>query len=150
MKTSIRSIALAGVFFLLLPTVAIAQGSEHDAVDRTMQQMMRGFEAGDANLVFEVLRKDGVVVGYSAARGNVHTQTAEEWAKGFEGKPAADEAQRKRSYEIVDIHGDAAVVRLLLDYPGWDGVDYLTLQKIEGTWMILSKSWSGRSKVAAK
>lgn len=146
MNTTIRSIALAGVFFLLPHTTVMAQSSEHDAVNRVMQKLMRGFEAGDPNLVFEVLRKDGVVVGYSASRGNVVTQTAEVWAKGFSGKPADDEAQRKRSYKIVDVSEDAAVVKLTLDYPGWDGQDYLALSKIDGQWMIVSKSWSGRPK----
>ncbi|TDR47383.1 putative lumazine-binding protein [Tahibacter aquaticus] len=144
MKLSIRSVVFAAA--LLLPASVMAQGSERDAVNRVMQKMMRAFEAGDANLVFEVLRKDGVVVGYSTSKGSVVTQTAEEWAKGFPGKPADDEAQRKRSYEIVDVSENAAVVKVMLDYPGWKGLDYLALSKIDGNWMIVSKSWSGQRK----
>ena len=147
MNTLIRSLAFAAA--LLLPTAVMAQSSEHDAVNRTMQKMMRAFEAGDANLAFEVLRKDGVVLGYSPARGSMVTQTAEEWAKGFSGKPADDEVERKRSYEILDVNENAAVVKLLLDYPGWIGLDYLTLSKIDGQWMIVSKSWSGQVKPKA-
>ena len=146
MKTSIRYIAFVAVLLFLLPVAAMAQSSEREAVDRVMQKMMRAFEAGDANLAFEVLRKDGVVVGYSASKGNVVMQTTEEWAKGFPGKPADDEAQRKRSYEIVDVTENAAVVKVMLDYPGWNGLDYLALSKIEGQWMIVSKSWSGQVK----
>lgn len=149
MNRSIRSIALAGAFALLLPVSASAQDGEREAVDRAMQTMMRAFEAGDAQLAFEVLRKDAVVVGYSTSRGAMTTQTAQEWAKGFTGTPAADEARRTRSYEILDVTGDAAVVKLRLDYPGWDGLDYLALSKIDGRWMIMSKSWSGRAKPAA-
>lgn len=144
MKIPIRSLVLAAA--LLLPASVVAQSSEHDAVNRVMQKMMRGFEAGDANLIFEVLRRDAVVVGYSSSRGSVVAQTAEEWAKGFSGKPADDEAQRKRSYEIVDATENAAVVKVLLDYPGWNGLDYLALSKIDGKWMIVSKSWSGQRK----
>jgi putative lumazine-binding protein len=146
MKISIRPLVFAAVLFLLLPTSASAQSREHDAVNEVMQKMMRAFEAGDANLAFEVLRKDGVVVGYSSSKGNVVTQTAEEWAKGFPGKPADDEDQRKRSYEIVDVTENAAVVKVMLDYPMWTGLDYLALSKIEGRWMIVSKSWSGKTK----
>ena len=145
MKLSIRSVVFAGAL-LLVPAFATAQGSERDAVNRVMQKVMRAFEAGDANLMFEVLRKDGVVVGYSASRGKVLTQTGEEWAQGFPGKPADDEAQRKRSYEIVDVTENAAVVRVMLDYPAWKGIDYLALSKIDGKWMVVSKSWSGKSK----
>lgn len=148
MRMPIRSVALAGAF--LLSTSAMAQSSEHDAVNQTMQKMMRAFETGDANLAFEVLRRDGVVLGYSKSKGHVVTQTAEEWAKGFPGKPADDEAQRKRSYEIVDVTDNAAVVKVKLDYPAWEGLDYLALSKIDGKWMIVSKSWSGRSKPKAQ
>lgn len=146
MKISIRSIVFAGALLLLLPTSIMAQNSGHDAVDRVMQKMMRAFETGDANLAFEVFRRDGMVLGYSASKGHVVTQTAEEWAKGFPGKPADDEAQRKRSYEIVDVTENAAVVKVMLDYPGWKGLDYLALSKIDGKWMIVSKSWSGQTK----
>ena len=125
MKISIRSVVLAGALLLLLPTSVMAQNSEHDAVNRVMQKMMRAFETGDANLAFEVLRKDGVVLGYSASRGQVVTQTTEEWAKGFTGKPADDEAQRHRSYEIVDVTEHAAVVKVMLDYPAWKGLGSL-------------------------
>ena len=115
-----------------------------------MQKVMRAFEAGSADLMFDVLRKDGVVLGYSTSRGGVVRQTAEEWASGFPGKPADDEAQRKRSYEILDVAENAAVVKVMLDYPGWAGVDYLALSKIDGKWMVVSKSWSGKRKPEAK
>lgn len=149
MKISFRSIAFAATLLLLLPTSVIAKSSEHDAVNRTMQKMMRAFETGDANLAFEVLRKDGAVLGYSISKGQVVTQTAEEWAKGFPGKPADDEALRKRSYEIVDVTENAAVVKVTLDYPEWNGLDYLVLSKIDGKWMIVTKSWSGKRKPKA-
>ena len=149
MKNKTQSVVLLGAL-LLLPFSAIAQSNERAAVDRARQKIMRGFQAGDPNLVFEVLRKDGVVLGYAPARSSMVTQTTEEWAQGFTGKPADDEDQRKRSYEILDVTGNAAVVKLLLDYPGWDGMDYLVLSKIDGKWMIVSKSWSGQAKPKAR
>lgn len=144
MNMSIRSLFFAAL--LLLPTATLAQDSGREAVDKVMQKMMRGFQTGDRNLVFEVLRKDGVVLGYSTSKGSVASQSTEEWAQGFSGKPADDEAQRKRSYEIVDVSESSAVVKVLLDYPAWKGVDYLVLLKIDGNWMIVSKTWSGQRK----
>lgn len=141
--------ALFSAALLFSPTTVLAQTSDHDAVDQVMQKMLRGFEAGDPALIFEVLRKDGVVVGYSPAAGRMVTQTTEEWAKGFTGEPATDEAQRKRSYRILDVTPHAAQVKLTLDYPGWDGEDYLALLNIDGKWMIVSKSWSGQRKSPA-
>ena len=149
MKTSMHSFLLAAALLLLAPASAMARHAEHDAVQQTMEKVMRAFETGDANLMFEVLRKDGVVLGYSSTQGRMATESTEEWAKGLTGAPAPDEAKRHRRYEILDVTDRSAVVKLSLDYPTWLGVDYLALSKIEGRWMVVSKSWSGQAKPKA-
>lgn len=147
MKTLIRSVALAGSLLLLIPTYVLAQASDREAVDQVMQTFMRAYPTADNALVRQVFRSDGVMIGYSAARGSgLATRTGEQFAEGFNGKPAANEAQRKRSYEIVDMAQNLAAVRVTLDYPGWDGVDYVVLLKTDGKWMIMSKSWTGQAK----
>lgn len=147
MKTLIRSVALAGSLLLLLPTYVMAQASDRDAVDQVMQTFMRAYTTADNARAKQVFRSDGVMIGYSAARGSgLVTRTGEQFAEGFNGKPAANESQRKRSYEIVDIAHNLAAVRVTLDYPGWDGVDYVVLLKTDGKWMIMSKSWTGQAK----
>lgn len=144
MKISIRSIAFAGALFLLLPTSVMAKSRDHEAVDLVMQKFMRAYVTADNTLVTEVFRKDGVMIGYSVARGSdLLMRTGEQFAEGFNGKPAADEAKRKRSYEIIDVAENFAAVRVNLDYPGWRGVDYVVLLKADGKWMIISKSWTG-------
>lgn len=143
MKISIKSLALASVF-LLLPTSVMAQSSDHEAVDQVMKKFMSAYTTADNAKAKEVFRKDGVMIGYSAARGSdLLMRTGEQFAEGFNGKPAADEAKRKRSYEIVDMAENFAAVRVNLDYPGWRGVDYVVLLKNEGKWMIISKAWTG-------
>ena len=42
------------------------------------------------------------------------------------------------SYTHLDVYK-----RQMLDYPGWRGVDYVVLLKVDGKWMIMSKSWTG-------
>lgn len=148
MNTMLRSICLSAAL-ILSPTAVMAQTSDREAVDQVMQTMMGGFEAGDPTLILQVLNKDGVVVGYSPVTKALSQVSAEEWAKGFPGKPAADEDKRHRRYEILDVTETGALVKVMLDYPRWDGVDYLALAKIDGKWMIISKSWSGTSKPAA-
>lgn len=147
MKTLIRSVALAGSLLLLLPSYVMAQASDREAVDQVMQTFMRAYPTADNALARQVFRSDGVMIGYSAARGSgLTTRTGEQFAEGFNGKPAANEAQRRRSYEIVDMAQNLAAVRVTLDYPGWDGVDYVVLLKTDGKWMIMSKSWTGQAK----
>lgn len=143
MKISIRSIAFAGAF-LLLPVPAMAQSSDHEAVDQVMKKFMAAYTTADNAMAKEVFRKDGVMIGYSAARGSdLLMRTGEQFAEGFNGKPAADEARRKRSYAIVDMGENLAAVRVNLDYPGWRGVDYVVLLKNDGKWMMISKTWTG-------
>ena len=143
MKTTIQSLVFAAAISLL-PFTAIAQSSDHEAVDAVMKKFMSAYITADNTLATEVFRKDGVMIGYSVARGSeLLTRTGEQFAEGFNGKPAADEAKRKRSYEIVDMAENLAAVRVMLDYPGWRGVHYVVLLKVDGKWMIMSKSWTG-------
>lgn len=142
MKISIRSIALAAA--LLLPSAAFAQTGDREAIDLIMQKFLRAYITADNAVAKEVFRKDGVMIGYSAAKSSDLLQrTGEQFAEGFNGKPAANEAQRKRSYEIVDVAENLAAVRVMLDYPGWRGVDYVVLLKTDGKWMMISKTWTG-------
>ncbi len=127
-----------------------AQSDERQAVDQVMQTFMRAYETSDPKLVGEVFRTDGTMIGYSAPRGPLlMSRTGAEFATGFNGTPADDEDKRERSYEIVDIADDLAAVRVNLDYPGWDGVDYLVLLKADGRWQIASKTWTGKVKPLA-
>ena len=143
MKTSIRSIAFVAAL-LLLPAAAMAQGSDREAVDQVMQKFLSAYPTADGALVSEVFRKDGVMIGYSPARGSALLQrTGEQLAEGFNGTPAANDDKRKRTYEIVDMAENLAAVRINLDYPGWRGVDYIVLLKKDGQWQMISKTWTG-------
>lgn len=62
------------------------------------------------------------------------------------GKPAADEAQRKRRITSIEVTGTAAVGRIELDYPSAFLVDYMTLLKDDGRWVIIAKSFNSAPK----
>lgn len=68
--------------------------------------------------------------------------------RAFTGKPAADEEKRKdgRKIEAIDIAGNAAVGKIVLDYPNVKFVDYMTLLKINGEWKIVNKSFYAEPK----
>ncbi len=143
MKKSIRAIAF-GAALLVLPISAMAQSGDRDAVDRLVQKFLGAYPTADGAAVAQVFHKDGVMIGYSPARGSALLQrTGQELAEGFNGTPAANEDKRKRTYEIVDMAENLAAVRINLDYPGWRGVDYLVLLKTDGQWQMISKTWTG-------
>jgi hypothetical protein len=78
--------------------------------------------------------------------GKLLNLSVEEFASRFNGKPAADEAQRKRRIDSLDITGNAAVARIVLDYPTVKFTDYMSLLKIDGEWKIVNKSFHGEAK----
>lgn len=125
-------------------SISVQQHAEYQAVDRTMQALMQAFEQGSQTQALQVVLPDAIVLGYSNKQQKVVSEQALEWAKGFE--PAADEADRHRQYQILDITDTGAVVKVTLDYPLWLGVDYLAMSKVDGRWRVVSKSWSGTRK----
>ena len=50
--------------------------------------------------------------------------------------------------ESVDIAGNAAVAKIILDYPSVKFVDYMSLLKINGEWKIINKSFYAEPKTA--
>ena len=66
---------------------------------------------------------------------------------GDDGSPfAPDEANRKRSIESIDVSGNAAVAKIILDYPATRFVDYMSLLKINGEWKIVTKIFYAEPK----
>jgi hypothetical protein len=146
----ITSLAL---FTLLtqLPTTAVAQSNnDREAITAVLQNFVGAYVKDDAAVMRKAFRSDGVMIGYSMRSKAFVTRSGEEFIKGFTGEPAADEAQRKRTFEILDITNNGAVAKVILDYPTWDGVDYLSLAKTDGEWKVVSKSWHGLVKAKPK
>ncbi|MBX3563133.1 MAG: nuclear transport factor 2 family protein [Sphingomonas sp.] len=71
--------------------------------------------------------------------GQLAERTSAEYIAGATGKPAADEAQRKRRIESLDVTGDAGMAKVVLEYPAVTFTDYLSLLRIDGEWKIINK-----------
>lgn len=78
--------------------------------------------------------------------GKLLNLSVEEFASRFSGKPAADESQRKRRIESLDITGNAGVARIVLDYPDATLTDYMSLLKVNGEWKIVNKAFHAEPK----
>jgi hypothetical protein len=73
----------------------------------------------------------------------------DELVGGYSGKPAADEAKRKRRIVSIDITGTAAMAKLELDYPAVFFTDYMLLMKVDGEWKIVDKIADRRTPAAS-
>jgi hypothetical protein len=78
--------------------------------------------------------------------GKLLNLSVEEFASRFSGKPAADESQRKRRIDSLNITGNAGVARIVLDYPDTTLTDYMSLLKVGGEWKIINKVFYGEPK----
>ena len=116
-----------------------APTADEAAVRATLEHYIQGHATGDAahmRLAFHPAAR----LFWSSA-DTLATRTSEEYIARMPGKPAADEATgtRKRRIEDVDVTGNAATGKIVLDYPDAYIVDYMSLLKTNGEWKIINK-----------
>ena len=134
-------IACAAAGFLhLAGDASAARDPEEAAVRAAIEHYFRGHSTGQGEHFRRVFHPDSKL--YAVRDGKFWTLTSEEYAARAAGKPAADEAQRKRWVESVDISGNAAVAKVILDYPQVRFTDYMSMLKIDGEWKIVNKTFS--------
>lgn len=121
-----------------------AQAADKDAVRIPLENYLKGHATGDGEYMKKAFHTEGNLV--FIREGKYTTRSFADYIAGFTGKPPADEGQRKRWIESVDIAGNAAVAKIILDYPSVKFVDYMSLLKINGEWKIINKSFYAEPK----
>ena len=113
---------------------------------KPLEAYLKGHASGDGAYMRQAFLPSAHIEGIRD--GKFLSWTAEEYIAGFKGKPPADEAQRKRSIDAVDVSGNAAMARVTLDYPNGTFTDYFVLLKLDGEWKIANKVWARNPKPA--
>lgn len=139
---------MALALLLSLATLAAQADTSSDAaVRRTIEQHYFAAHAtGSGESLRGVFVEEGRM--FWAADGQLRSRASTEYINGFSGKPAADEAQRRRRILAVDVTGDVAVAKAELDYPEVRLVDYFILVRAGGSWKIVSKAFQRFPKAA--
>lgn len=106
-------------------------------VETALRNYLRGHATGDGSHHEKVFHPVSSL--YWMRDGALNNRTSEAYIAGASGNPAADESDRFRYIDWVDVTGDAAVARIVLDYPGAYLVDYMSLLKVDGRWQIVNK-----------
>jgi hypothetical protein len=116
-----------------------APSEDEAAVRAALQHYIQGHATGDPAHIRLAFHPAARLFWSSA--DTLATRTSDEYIARMPGKPAADEATgiRKRTIEIVDVTGNAAVGKIVLDYPEAHIVDYMSLLKTNGEWKIINK-----------
>ena len=66
------------------------------------------------------------------------------YCERFGGKPAADEATRRRSIDWIEVAGTAASARVTLVHGAITFTDYFVLLKTQDGWKIANKAFVGQ------
>jgi hypothetical protein len=140
MKKYIVLILLTGVMAMSYGYSVLADEKEKAAARIPLENYLKGHETGNPEYMKKAFYTEGKLI--FVRDGKYTTRTFEEYIAGMkDGKPAADEANRKRWIESIDIAGNSGVGKIILDYPNGKFTDYMTLLKIDGEWKIVNKSF---------
>ncbi|HEX5834074.1 MAG TPA: nuclear transport factor 2 family protein [Pyrinomonadaceae bacterium] len=128
----------------VLLKVASAESSEAAAARVPLENYIQGHVTGNGDFMRKAFHSEAKVMAFRD--GKLTNLTSEEFASRFNGKPAADEAQRKRRIESVEITGNAGVAKIVLDYPTVTFTDYMSLLKVGDEWKIVNKVFYAEPK----
>ena len=139
-----KHLSILFALFTVFAVSGFAQADEKAAVRVPLENYIKGQETGDGEYIKKAFYTEGNMI--FVRNGKYMSRTFAEFIKGFTGKPEADEKDRKRSIESIDVVGNAAIAKVILDYPTVKFTDYFTLLKIEGEWKIINKSFHAEPK----
>lgn len=141
-----RSIAtITAGLAVLAAAPALAQANPEEAAIRvTLEHYLAGHATGDPGEFRQAFHDESRLQWMRD--GQYVQRSDDEYIAGASGKPAADEAQRKRWIESIDITGSAASAKIVLDYPGAVLTDYMQLLKTPEGWKIVNKIFDVKPK----
>ena len=148
MKRSIPLIAISLLVISCASTTPAPQrsSSEDAAIRAAIENYFQGHATGDGAHFRKVFHPASKL--FWMRDGKFAERTSEEYIKGAPGKPAADEASRRRRIEWIDVTGSTAVVKITLDHPDVVLTDYMSMLKVDGEWKIVNKIFDRAPKVA--
>jgi hypothetical protein len=122
---------------VMLMAVNVFASDEETAVRATVEVYFKGHATGDGQHFAKIFHPASSL--FMVREGKFTEIPSADYIARASGKPAADEAQRKRTIENIDITGNAAVAKVKLDYPNAILTDYLSMLKIDGEWKVVNK-----------
>lgn len=143
MKYLLTALCILGLAAASLSAARNAD-SEERAVREALGHYLKGQATGDGEHYRRVFHPEAQL--FAVRDGKFWQLSSAEYAERAPGAAAKDEDQRRRWIESVDVAGNAAMAKVILDYPQMQFTDYFTLLKIDGTWMIVNKTFFMETK----
>lgn len=136
--------AIVGALPFLGPTGLNASEAETAAARIPLENYIKAHATGNPEYIRKAFFPEAKIMAFRD--GKLLNLSVEEFASRFEGKPAADESQRKRHIDSLNIKGNAGNARIVLDYPQATLTDYMSLLKVDGEWKIVNKVFNAEPK----
>ena len=137
-----RSLLVTLFVPLLLSPVGAQKNAEEAGVRAAINQYFKGHATGSGEEMRQAFLPTAHIEGNR--EGKFVSWTAAEYSSRFQGKPAADEASRKRTIDHIEISGTAAMASATLVHGATTFTDYFVLLKVDGAWKIANKVYSSR------
>ena len=138
----LENVFISAVLICSAGTVASAQATEEAGVRAAVNQYFRGHATAQRDTMAAAFLPTAHIEGN---RDGVFTSwTVNEYAGRFTGRPAADEANRKRTIDRIEVSGTAAMASATLVHGATTFTDYFVLLKVNGQWKIANKVYSSR------
>ena len=132
------ALALAAGLILLLNIPTFAQDhkvlDDSSAVQATVRNYIEAYSTGDARRMEQTLHPHYLkhkIHGDIPVREQTGAQLVQDVPNGPKSIPVA---RRTEQITVLDVAGNIASAKLVT--PGW--MDYMTLEKVDGEWKILS------------
>ena len=137
-------VAISGLLAIFQSTNGSSVATSEAEARVPLDNYIQGHATGNGDFMRKAFHTDAKIMAFRD--GKLMNMTAEEFASRFNGKPAADEAQRKRRIENVEITGNAGVGKIVLEYPTVTYTDYMSLLKVGDEWKIVNKVFYAEPK----
>jgi hypothetical protein len=131
---------LVSLFTIAQAPAPAAPAADDAGVRAALTHYLQGHATGDPAHMRKAFLPTAHIEGLRD--GKFVSMTLEEYCSRFPGKPAADEATRRRTIDSVDITGTAAMARVTLTHGQVTLRDYFVLLKVDGEWKIANKTFS--------
>lgn len=137
-----RSLLLLAALTIAAP--AFAQEKDEAGARAAVDHYLAGHATGSPDEFRAAFHPKAML--YWNRDGAFAERTSADYIAGASGKPAPDEARRRRAIESLDVTGNAAMAKVVLDYPSVKFTDYLSLVKAGGEWRIVNKIFNVERK----
>lgn len=118
-----------------------APAMERAEVEKPIRTYFRYHQTGDPKGLSEAFHPEALLQWSEAGQRKVLTQP--DWIARAEAQAAKTAGQPRPEVRCqivsLEISGNAAVAKVILDYPTFRFIDYLHLLKLKGEWKIVDK-----------